>query len=173
MPAPPPSSRTSKPIPEDAPLDTSTLVSDRRLRVSEQESRLLRTGFPVLRAESLDTTICDVIQFNENEVVVIGKQRGVTRVEFWTKAGGKERTYYLVAVGPDHAEEERTLDQYAKLRSAIEALYPNSDLVLTPEKNRLVVSGTAKNSQEAIAIITMIRRMRSIPVVDKLRVLER
>ena len=151
------------------PESASASESASRLTLGERESRLLRTNVNVTRAESLDTKVCEVVQFSPNEVAIIGKQRGTTRVDLWQGSHDVNRISYLVAVGLG-PEEEQVLDQYAKLRQAIAELYPDSKVVLTPEKDRLVVSGTVTSAQEALAIVTMIRRVRTIPVIDQLRV---
>jgi Flp pilus assembly secretin CpaC len=154
-------------------MQTLTTSADQRLRVEERESRLMRTQFDVVRAESLDPRVCDVIQFAPREVAVIGKERGMTRVLMWQKGNPGEPISYTVTIGSDDDEQGRVLDQYSKLHTVIQEMYPNSDVTLRPDSGRLIVSGTVESSEDAIAVITMIRRMRTIPVVDQLKTVQR
>ncbi|MFV2067466.1 MAG: pilus assembly protein N-terminal domain-containing protein, partial [Pirellulales bacterium] len=139
-----------------------------RLRVNLRESRLLRTNLDVHSVHSLDDDICEAIQFSPREVVLVGKKQGTTRIDFWCGENEPLRASYEVTVGPNGMALQTARDQHSKLRKLIRDLHPDCAVKIESEDSKLVVSGTAKDAQEAVAIITMIRRMRTIPVVDKL-----
>jgi hypothetical protein len=141
-----------------------------RLRVAVRESRLLRTNLDVHSAASLDSEICEVVHFSAREVVLVGKKPGTTRVDFQCGTDQRTQASYMVTVGSDPTSTVRAGSEYSKLENLIRELYPACEVRLEPNGNSLIVSGTAKDRQEAIAIITMIRRMRTIPVVDELTV---
>ena len=155
--------------PTPAPGDEASIDVERRLRLDERESRSLQTGFEVERAESLNPRVCDVIQFAPREVAIVGKQRGA-RVDFWQKGQPQERVSYLIAVGQDEDERLRSRDQFAKLHDLIADMYPASRVVLTRDSDSLVVAGTATSREEAIAIVSLVRRLHTIPVADRLTV---
>jgi len=139
-----------------------------RLNVTLRESRLLRTNLDVASVSSADNTICEVVQVSPREVVLVGKKPGSTRVDFWCGVNKQLRATYEVAVTATDMAAERAQDQYLRLGKLVRDLYPDSHVSIQPEGGTLVVSGSAKDKHEAIAIISMIRRMRTIPVVDKI-----
>ena len=56
-----------------------------------------------------------------------------------------------------------------KLRQLLAELFPDSDVMLTDRQGKLVVDGLAKDQQEAVEILSVIRSVRLIPVVDQLQ----
>lgn len=150
-----------------ADLPWADIDSAQRLRIELRQSRLMRTGFDISRVESTDPRVCEVIQLAPREIAIIGKQPGITRVDFW-QDGTASRESYVVLVGTDAAELERTRSEFSKLYESIRELYPNSRVTFSRQNGNLIVSGTARNKEEAIAIITLVRRLYTIPVVDKL-----
>jgi Flp pilus assembly secretin CpaC len=141
-----------------------------RLRMETREAQLVRTEFDVTRAQSLDPRVCDVIQFAPRELTIVGKQQGITRVDFWQEGQEGKRQSYVVCVGTDESAQLRTQDQFAKLREVLRELYPASGVQLESQNGSLVVTGSARSKAEAIAIISLVRRMHTVPVVDNLEV---
>ena len=102
----------------------------------------MRTGFDISRAESTDPRVCEVIQVSPREIAIIGKQPGVTRVDFWQEGPSESRESYVVLVGADSTELERTRSEFSKLYESLRELYPHSQVTFTKQNGSLIVSGT-------------------------------
>ena len=141
-----------------------------RISIAPRETRAIHLDVDATRAESLDPRVCDVIQFNPHELTFVGKQPGLTRIDCWQDGNPDSRKSYLVAVGVDPSKEQQARDQFSKMRVALQDMYPGAGISLTENNGSLVVSGTAASKAEAIAIISLVRRMQTVPVVDALAV---
>jgi hypothetical protein len=148
---------------------------DRELRVNVRASVVLQAGVGQRRVRVDDPRICDVVQFGRQELAVVGKQPGSTLVHLESE-GQEEATRpvtFLVRVGPDPKEQQDNQDEYARLNKLLGELFPQSQVEVAPQEDRLIVTGRAKDRQEAIEILTLVREMRLIPVINRLVVDER
>lgn len=118
-----------------------------------------------------DTQVCDIIRFKQDEISLIGKKVGTTRLQLRSKQGATEATSnYLVTVNPQMETDDLGQAEYAKLRQLLSDLYPDCRVRLIPEVGRLTVVGTVTCQEEAVEILRLVRSVRLIPVVDKLTV---
>lgn len=169
-PAPTSAEPPTKDSPTPAPTSTEgyhadTLITHRLLELSPRQASHIRTSFEVEKAIAVDQEICDVIQFSGHELAIIGKQPGRTHVRVWFKQQ-QHSTNYLVTVRspiPNGADDI----QCDKLRRVIEEMFPGARVEIVQDGNRLIVNGTASSNDEALQIVSLVRRLRLMPVVDR------
>jgi Flp pilus assembly secretin CpaC len=73
-----------------------------------------------------------------------------------------------VTVVPPQEVVQQADRQWERLRDTLRDLYPDSDITLTPASGKLIVQGTVASDDEAIQILSLVRRMQLIPIVDRL-----
>ncbi|MBM4000040.1 MAG: hypothetical protein FJ297_10975 [Planctomycetes bacterium] len=168
------------------------LITHRKLDLGVRQSMSVRSEFEIARAESVDPTICDAVQFSPFELTLIGKRDGQTHVRVWFKnqdqdqsTGGEQQekpsgaapapsreasTNYLIAVKSPEDQARVADREYDKLLASIRSLHPDARVELISSGDRLVVQGTVSSEDEAIQILSLVRKVRLIPVVDRLRV---
>jgi hypothetical protein len=162
---------TGMPAASTAPGFASLAVPGaEQITIAPRETRSIHLDAEATRAESLDPRVCDVIQFAPHELTFVGKQPGFTRIDCWQDGKPDSRKSYLVAVGVDPTKGQQVRDQCSKMRVALQEMYPDSGINVTENNGSLVVSGTAASKAEAIAILSLVRRMQTVPVVDALAV---
>lgn len=169
-PAPTSAEPPTKDSPTPAPTSTEgyhagTLITHRLLELSPRQASHIRTSFEVEKAIAVDQEICDVVQFSGHELAIIGKQPGRTHVRVWFKQQ-QHSTNYLVTVRspiPNGADDI----QCDKLRRVIEEMFPGARVEIVQDGNRLIVNGTASSNDEALQIVSLVRRLRLMPVIDR------
>jgi len=139
------------------------------LRLLARTSHPLRTASRIKRVSVANRLVCDAMQFAPYEVALIAKRAGQTNVTIWFDGQKKPQTYRVVVDG-SIAEKPNVGPEYVKLQALLDELFPESLVTLNPGRERLVVLGEAKDRQEAIQIMSVIRSVRLIPVVDQLQV---
>ena len=142
-------------LPEGSPFEV--IEEKGRLTVMVRRSKLLRTQVDVYRTAVVDDGICEVVQFTPREVSIIGKSTGATHVTFWFEDANMKPLTYLVKVEPDTEEIRKIEQQYMVLEQMIAEMFPNSKIRLTVAANKLIVRGQARDSEEALQIISLIR----------------
>ncbi len=177
-PAPTPATRqdisqTAGSVSREQGQESIALAAHQQLDVGLRKASPLRLDSEVERVEVLDESICEVIQFSASELSVIGKREGKTQVRVWLKGqSSQEVVGYQVCVGtPEDAPS--TSQEYAKLRESIAELYPDASIDMRESAGKLYVRGTVANKEQAVGILSLIRRVRLIPVVDQLEVYSR
>ncbi|MDP6723143.1 MAG: hypothetical protein QGF59_31055, partial [Pirellulaceae bacterium] len=75
---------------------------------------------------------------------------------------------YRVHVG--RTSRGRKGDHRSPLQIVIARAYPHSDIQIVSQDKTLVVSGVACSENEALDILSDIRSLRLIPVVDRIKV---
>jgi Flp pilus assembly secretin CpaC len=151
-----------------APANQVAVAEPALLHVTVREGRVLRTSENVVRVVSEHDRVCDVIQFNAREIALIGKQQGTVRVELWYDRQGSSRASYLVAVDSDPNTATEGKEGRQKIERLITYLFPESRVELVFEPDRLIVRGTAGNQRQAVEILSAVRRLQLIPVVDEI-----
>ena len=170
------SKRAQSTAPNLLPKDETTVeakplpASSPSLRLAVRESRMIRSPENVVRVSSANAEVCQVVQLNARDVAVVGKSRGTTEIEFWYDKRGVSRVSHIVAVGPDQAFETPEDDRYQEVHKLISYLFPDSQVELICEEDRLVVRGRTGTRRQAIQILSIIRRSQLVPVVDELAV---
>jgi len=128
-----------------------------KMEVILRRSKLLRSQTDIARTAVVDSSVCDVIQFSPREVSIIGRGQGATDVTFWFADPNVAPRTYLVRVLPD-PEAKRDIEQRFKmLEDIIAKLFPNSKVKLIPIGDKLLVTGQARDAEEAAEILAVIR----------------
>jgi hypothetical protein len=76
---------------------------------------------------------------------------------------------YTVRVGTLKKPPSELADDQP-LQTLIAEMFPESDVLLTPQDHKLVVTGTSRSDAEAIRLISFVRSLRLVPVVDQIKV---
>ncbi|GIW93110.1 MAG: hypothetical protein KatS3mg110_1151 [Pirellulaceae bacterium] len=162
----PPEPTAGVTAPSGVPRWDARLLTHRQLDVLVRQASHIRTQQPVARIDVLDRAVCDVIQFSPYELAVVGKQVGVSMVRMWYE-GQDNSTNYLVSV---RAVEPVAVadDQFEQMRQMIREMFPKAHVEIISETDRIVVRGTATSNEEALQIVSLIRKLRLVPVVDRL-----
>ena len=142
----------------------------RELRVDFSGRVLLRFEDQQFRAHVDDPEICEVLHLGRRGVAVRGKQPGQTLVHFSGEEGAANITTYRVNVGPDEKQQQHDQNSCVRLRKLVGGLFPASQVNIISDRGRLIVTGRAKDAQEAAKIMSLIRQARPLPVVDRLTV---
>lgn len=156
-----PASPTSAVMPERA-------RPTKEVRVAERTSYPLQAPGRVTRITVVDRNVCDVVQHSPYELALIGKHTGQTDVAVWLE-GQPTAQVYRIVVGRGGVQP---VDQ-GKLQSLVADLFPESRVTITQRGEAVYVDGVAMNRQEAIKILSVVRSVKLIPVVDNLEVLRR
>lgn len=118
-------------------------VSDRPARAAEPvavnvgQSRTVDTPWPVKRVAVTDPKIADVQVLTPRQILVLGKAVGTTDVTLWSET--EEPRSLRVEVDSD----------FARIRTEIVDLFPQSRLEVAPSRGTLVVRGTVDTAEHA------------------------
>ncbi|MCE9607089.1 MAG: pilus assembly protein N-terminal domain-containing protein, partial [Planctomycetia bacterium] len=138
---------------------------DVRLDLIQRRSKLITTKQPIVRVSIAEPGIVETVNFSPNEFELIGRSIGETTVTLWfgdaQPAPGNTPLHtnirYLVKVHPDLTEDDVRRTQYGELAKRINELFPNSHIQLISVADKLVVRGQARDAQESMAIMSIVR----------------
>ncbi|WP_417387613.1 type II and III secretion system protein family protein [Gimesia sp.] len=132
--------------------------SEVELSVQQRHSKILKMKMDVFRVAIADPSKIEVVAFGSQEVEVIGKDTGTTTMTLWL---GEEANPQILSVqvkveGDNSIEDLRRME-YGEFQKMINEFFPNSKVQLIPFADKLIVRGQARDEQEAVQIITIIR----------------
>ncbi|MCL4204477.1 MAG: pilus assembly protein N-terminal domain-containing protein [Pirellulaceae bacterium] len=128
------------------------------LRVPLRQSKLIRTKLDIKRVSAADPAIVDIVAFDTREIELIGKGTGTTTVTLWLGTGAEARLLsVLVKVEADRTVNERRRLEYGELQGALNELFPGSKLRLFPIADKIIVTGQARDAEEAEQILAVVR----------------
>ena len=127
-------------------------------------ARAFRTR--VKSVSSSNTDVCEVVRLSPHEVIIVGKRPGIAQIALRYEGKSVPDTYSVAvrSPGPKNNQLDR---QHGKLKRLLQNLYPQVGLQLTWQQHQLIVTGEAKSKREAIEIVSMVRRLMLVPVVDR------
>ncbi|MDB5335377.1 MAG: type and secretion system protein, partial [Planctomycetaceae bacterium] len=135
------------------------LESEVELKVGLRRSKIIRMKQDVFRVAMADPEVVEVVAFGSREIEVIGKQTGSTTVTLWLGNVQQSTTLsLLVSVSKDDAVDDRRRMEYGELQTMINELFPNSKIQLFPVADKLIVRGQARDEQEAVQIMAVLRK---------------
>ena len=135
------------------------LESEVELKVGLRRSKIIRMKQDVFRVAMADPDIVEVVAFGSREIEVIGKETGSTTVTLWLGNPQQSTTLsLLVSVAKDDAVDDRRRFEYGELQTMINELFPNSKVQLFPVADKLIVRGQARDEQEAVQIMSVLRK---------------
>ncbi len=126
------------------------------LRVDTVKSKIIRTNYPVARVAISDPSVVDINEFDSMEIEVVGKKVGETTFTMWFLDEHQESHVlrYLVQV---NASTSQLRSNMAELQDQINEMFPNSQITLTPLRDKLIVRGQVRDSYEADKILSLLR----------------
>jgi pilus assembly protein CpaC len=128
------------------------------LRVPLRQSKLIRTKLDIKRVSAADPAIVDIVAFDTREIELIGKGTGTTTVTLWLGTGAEATLLsVLVKVEADRTVNERRRLEYGELQDALNELFPGSKLRLFPVADKIIVTGQARDAEEAQQILSVVR----------------
>lgn len=129
------------------------------LEVSLHRSKIMRMKQDIFRVAVADPTILDFVAFGSREVEIIGKQTGSTTVTLWIGDElNAQLLSMLVTVVKDDAVDDRRRLEYGELEAMVNEAFPNSRIQLIPIADKLMVRGQARDEEEALQIMSLIRQ---------------
>ena len=135
------------------------LESEVELKVGLRRSKIIRMKQDVFRVAMADPDIVEVVAFGSREIEIIGKETGSTTVTLWLGNAQQSTTLsLLVSVAKDDAVDDRRRMEYGELQTMINELFPNSKVQLFPVADKLIVRGQARDEQEAVQIMAVLRK---------------
>lgn len=140
-------------------LVDEVVTADLELNVVKRRSKILRMKQDVFRVAIADPTIVEFVGFGSREAEIIGKEVGTTTMTLWL--GNEEAAQLLsvlVTVTRDDAVEDQGRKDFADLSSLVNEMFPNSRVILIPVADKVIVRGQARDEQEAVQIMALIRK---------------
>jgi pilus assembly protein CpaC len=127
-----------------------------KMKVVHRRSQLLVGKHNISRTAVADGGVVEVVQYSENELAIIGQGIGQTTVTLWFD-DGSEPLIYLVEVIRDPSLDDQRRHDYGKLEKKLALMFPNSKVYLIPFSNKIIVKGQARDAEEAVRILDIIR----------------
>lgn len=128
------------------------------LRLYPTQSRIIVTNYPITRTAISDPNIVDVQPFNADEIEIVGKSIGEATLTFWFEEPGigLRAIRYLVQVRNEEKQRKAREDRIREFQSRINELFPNSQVMLFPVEDKLIVRGQVRDAAEAQQILQML-----------------
>lgn len=139
-------------------LVDEVITSELEFTVTKRRSKVLRMKQDIFRAAVADPSILEFVAFGSREIEIIGKETGSTTVTLWIGDMEQPRILsLLVTVEKDDAVDDLRRLEYGELADMVNELFPGSRVQLFPVADKLIVRGQARDEQEAIEIMSIIR----------------
>jgi len=136
--------------------------SEVELSVVLRHSKIMKMKHDIFRVAVADPSIIEFVAFGSREVEIIGKQTGTTTLTLWLGTPQQTRLLSMVVtVTRDDAAEDRRRLEYGELQKMVNAMFPNSKIQLIPIADKVIVRGDASDEQEAMRIMSIIRKQGS------------
>ncbi len=133
-------------------------TAELEVQVTRRRSKILRMKQDIFRVAVADPSIIDFVAFGAREVELIGKETGSTTITLWLGDElAPQLLSMLVTVVKDSAVDDRRRLEYGELAAMINELFPASRVQLIPVADKLIVRGQARDEQEAVQIMTIVR----------------
>lgn len=140
-------------------LIDEVVTADVELEVTKRRSKIMRMKQDVFRVAIADPSLIDFVGFGSREVEIIGKEVGSTTVTFWVgREENAQLLSVLVNVVRDDAIEDQGRKDFADLNSLVNETFPNSRVQLIPIADKVIVRGQARDEQEAVQIMSLLRK---------------
>ena len=128
------------------------------LRLYPTQSRIVVMNFDVTRTATSDPDVVDVQAFNTKEIEIIGKNEGEATLTFWYDEPGVgiRSIRYLVQVRREEKFQWMREDRIREFQARLNELFPNSQVMLFPVEDKLIVRGQVRDSEEAQQILRLL-----------------
>lgn len=139
-------------------LVDEVVTAELEIKVTRRRSKILRMKQDVFRVAVADPTVLEFVAFGTREVEIIGKETGSTTVTMWMGDEQAPKTLsLLVTVVKDDAIDQQRRLEYAELQSMLNEMFPDSRVQLIPIADKLIVRGQARDEQDAVQIMSIVR----------------
>ncbi len=150
-------------------FDFASVAPKSQLRVLRHATESIRFTSSVKQFFVEDVGICRVVLTAQNEISVIGRSVGTTRIAI--KADGKngeEVTIIQVRTAPTWDLPIATSkDDFEQLSITVHEMFPDSKINIVRSKDdAMIVTGIVPDELTAIKIMTFIRRVCLVPIRD-------
>ena len=140
-------------------LVEEVVIAEVEVEVTLRRSKILRMKDDIFRAAVADPSVVDFVAFGSREIELIGKQTGSTTVTLWLGEEQNARLLsLLVTVAKDDAIDDQRRLEYGELEAMLNEMFPDSRIQLIPIADKLIVRGQARDEEEALHIMSVLRR---------------
>jgi len=128
------------------------------LRLYPTQSRIVVTNYNISTTAISDPSIVDVQVFDANQIEIIGKAEGEATLTFWYNEPGKGKRSlrYLVQVRKEEKGKQAREDRIREFQARVNELFPNSQIMLFPVEDKLIVRGQVRDAEEAQRILQLL-----------------
>ena len=149
--------------------------TDKSLTIGLQESQTLSAQFVITELSVEHPSICQLMQISESSVSVVGIRPGTTRIALVmvNDTGERQVEVHEVSVTNAPAAAQSLPDMAAEISQAVGRLVPNSDVEVVAYEDYLLVHGFTHYESDAKKILSLVRKVSLVPVVDQLKSNER
>lgn len=145
-----------------------------RLNMSRTQVRSLTIGGRLVRVSVADKDVCQVIASGPSQLKLIGTGNGSTRLVVWanTDSDGPTRMKTFEIHVQDTVESSGAAlgNKIDLLNKTIARMFPEANVTIAQQRDRLTVSGQCTNDESARQIIRMVRKTCLVPVNDSITV---
>lgn len=135
------------------------LESEVELNVQLRRSKVIRMKHDIFRAAVADPSLVEIVAFGSREIEIIGKETGATTLTLWLGTQNQPRILsILINVTRDELVENRRRLEYGELQQMINEMFPDSKVQLVPIADKLIVRGQARDEQESVQIMALLRK---------------
>jgi hypothetical protein len=137
------------------------------------EVRAIKIDSPVTHVQSDNMAVCAVLKAASGQVQLIATGVGTTRLSVQSIGpdGIEKLDRYEVAVGEARPSNVDSPDSIAMtLTQTVQSAFPGSNVLVSAEAGRLVVTGSSPDEDSARRMLRMIRSACAIPVIDRVKV---
>jgi len=143
------------------------LPESQEIQLDPSTRHRLETPGAIGRIEIADRTVCEAVSNGGREATLIAKGQGTTTMLIWCGTQSSPMSY-RVKVGRSASVSRPTND--AQLQTWLAERFANNNIQLVSHNETLIVSGVARSENEALNILSAVRDLRLIPVVDQIKV---
>ncbi len=158
-------------VPETAEEVKEIIVASFNLKPTEV--RAIKIDSSVTQVQSDNLAVCAAIQVASGQIQLIATGSGTTRLSVHTvgKDGVEKTDRYEVTVGEVRSSAVDSLESIAMtLTQTVQSAFPGSNVLVSAEAGRLIVSGSCPDEDSARRMLRMIRSACATPVVDRVMV---
>ena len=149
------------------PLRLGPDAMDAKIRLDSATSYRLQLHDSVESIDIGDRDVCEAL-ISDRELNLVGKRTGETSVKIHYTTSRVSEVYKVTVGAPRELQDEVPSSQ--QLRQLVAETFPGSQVAITTKGSTLVVSGAAKDRFEAVCILSFVRSLRLVPVIDQLQV---
>ena len=159
------------PVPEMKSIAKSEIdrTNSRSSQLEVDATQRISLSKNILSVESNDQSVCEVLQINSREVIVIGKSTGTATIRLSFENGTPDQVHDFRVDRPANRNVPSE-EMVAQLQIVLDHKFPGRNIDLQFDRGSLVVQGTVTDSREAVQVLAFVREMYLVPVTDKLDV---